>query len=168
MLPRLRVTILLVALILGVFLVYVPLHLRPLDTQLGDTLMPVVPYSGALLFAVGVALSFSGAYYLVRRGDGASFLLEPPQRLVVAGPYAHLQHPILLGGLTMLLGEALWLSSPSIALYATAVTLLSHSYVVYVEEPRLRQKFGVDYRAYRRAVPRWLPRLPTARDSTPD
>jgi len=167
MVPRLRVTTLIVALILGVFLVYVPLQLRPLDTQLGDTLRPVWSCSGALLFVAGMALSFSGAYYLVRRGDGTSFLLKPPPRLVVAGPYAYLQHPILLGGLVMLLGEALWLSSPSVGLYATGVALLSHVYVVYVEEPRLIQKFGTDYRAYRCAVPRWVPKLPTARDSTP-
>ncbi len=167
MFPRPRVTILVVALILGVFLVYVPLQLRPLDTQLGDTLRSVLSYSGALLFVAGMVLSFSGTYYLVRRGDGTLFLLKPPQRLVVAGPYAYLQHPILLGGLIMLLGEALWLSSPSVGLYATGVALLSHVYVVYVEEPRLTQKFGMDYRAYRCAVPRWVPQLPMARDSTP-
>lgn len=169
MFPRLHVAILLVALVLvGVFLVYVPLLLRPLDTQLDDTLMPLLSYSGAPLFVAGAGLSFSGAYYLVRRGDSTSFLLEPSQRLVVAGPYAHLQHPILLGGLIMLLGETLWLSSPSIGLYATGVALLSHAYVVYIEEPRLIQKFGVDYRAYRCAVPRWFPQLPTARENTPD
>lgn len=167
MFPRRRVAILAVALILGVLLLYIPLSLLPLDRRLGDALMPLMACSGALLFVTGMTLGFSAAYYLIRRGDGTPLLFDPPQQLVVAGPYAHLQHPLLLGGLMMLSGEALWLHSPSVGIYAAAVALASHAYVVWVEEPWLIQKFGVDYRAYRRAVPRWLPQLPTSRDDTP-
>lgn len=37
---------------------------------------------------------------------------------------------------------------------------LVHLYVVRVEEPRLVERFGADYAAYARRVPRWLPRRP--------
>lgn len=160
----LRVTILVVALTLGgVLLLYAPLSLRLLDHHFSDILMLVLSCSGAVVFVAGIVLCFSGTYYLVRRGGSTSFLLEPPQRLVVAGPYAYLQHPILLGGLLMLLGEALWLCSPSVSIYSAVLAIICHSYIVYIEEPRLIQKFGVDYRAYRDAVPRWLPYVTTAR-----
>ena len=159
MFPRLHMTILTVFFILGVFLVYVPLHLRPLDKHWKDTLIPVFSYSGALVSIAGALLSLSGSYYLLRRGAGPSFVLTPPQKLVVACPYAHLQHPILLGGLAILIGEALWLWSLSIMIYSVLLALVSHYYVVRVEEPRLRQKFGTDYHAYQRAVPRWFPHV---------
>jgi protein-S-isoprenylcysteine O-methyltransferase Ste14 len=116
-----------------------------------------------LLFVLGFVLSFSGVYYLIRRGGGTPLLYRATERLVVAGPYTYLQHPIFLGLLVMLFGEALWLHSPSIGIYAVVLAILSHWYVVSVEEPQLVQRFGADYRAYRRAVPRWLPQLSVSR-----
>lgn len=122
-------------------------------------LIILMPYGGVLLFVAGAALSFSAIYYLTRRGDGTPLAIAPPRQLVVAGPYAHLQHPAFLGVLVMLFGEALWLRSLSIGTYAVLLAILSHAYVIYIEEPQLAQKFGSDYRAYRQAVPRWFPQL---------
>ncbi len=163
MFPGLRVALTAVA-ILGMLLGCIPLYLLGLDVQLGGVLTPMLPYSGGLLFVMGFVLSFSGLYYLMRRGDGTPLLFARPQRLVVAGPYSHLQHPILLGMCVMLFGEALWLYSPSIGIYATVLAIGSHCYVVYVEEPQLTHRFGVDYRAYRRAVSRWLPQFAPSQD----
>jgi len=166
MLPHLR-TILPAVAIWGVLLVYVPAHLLRLDGQLRGALKPLLPYSGMLLCVIGFALSFSGTYYLLRRGGGTPLLGGEAERLVVAGPYSYLQHPILLGLLVMLFGEAVWLYSPSVGIYAVVLTIMSHSYVVCVEEPQLIRRFGTDYRAYRRAVPRWLPHLVSMSDEGP-
>lgn len=103
-------------------------------------------------------LFFAGAYYLSWRGDGSPFSLHPPKRMVVAGPYARLQHPMTLGVLLIVYAEALWWSSVGIGAYAVVLTLLAKLYLLFVEEPRLERHFGDDYRAYRDAVPRWLPR----------
>ena len=161
--PTLRTTLTVVA-ILGVLLVYFPLHLLRFDGQVRGALRLLLPYSGIVLFVTGFALSFSGTYYLIRRGGATPLLYGETNRLVVAGPYSHLQHPILLGILVMLFGEALWLRSPSVGIYVVVLTTLSHGYVLYVEEPRLVQKFGIDYRSYQRAVPRWLPQLTESRE----
>jgi protein-S-isoprenylcysteine O-methyltransferase Ste14 len=166
MFPHLRTTLTAVA-ILGVLLVYVPVHLLRLDGQLRGVLKPLLPYSGMLLCITGFALSFSGTYYLMRRGGGTPLLCREMDRLVVAGPYSYLQHPILLGLLVMLFGEALWLYSPSVGIYAVVLTTVSHGYVVCVEEPQLIQRFGRDYHAYQRAVPRWLPHFASLSDEGP-
>lgn len=163
MMPNLRMT-LIVIVILAVLLVYVPAHLLRWDGHVRGALKPLLSYSGALLFIMGFALSFSGVYYLIRRGGGIPPLCRAAKRLVVAGPYSHLQHPILLGLLVMLFGEALWLCSTSVGVYAVVLAIVSHSYVVYIEEPRLIQRFGRDYQAYQRAVPRWLPHVASRRD----
>lgn len=146
-------------LLIGILLVYVPLQVRGFDEPLNRALTRLIPYGGVLLFIIGAALSFSAIYYVTRRGGGTPIAFVPPLRLVVAGPYAHLQHPALLGVLAMLLGEALWVRSLSVGTYAVLLAMLSHVYVTYIEEPQLRQKFGSDYRAYQRAVPRWFPQL---------
>jgi protein-S-isoprenylcysteine O-methyltransferase Ste14 len=154
--PRLR-TLIYSIIILGLLLGYVPWQLLQLDAALGESLRSFLMYTGLLLFLLGALLTFSGAYYLVLRGDGTPFLFDPPKRMVVAGPYASMQHPMMLGLLLMVYAEALWFYSVSIILYAVVLTLLSDLYVTYIEEPRLTQRFGDDYRAYRAAVPRWLP-----------
>jgi protein-S-isoprenylcysteine O-methyltransferase Ste14 len=94
---------------------------------------------------------------LRHRGNGTLVPFVPPRRMVVAGPYAHVQHPIWLGLLFVVCGEALWMQSAMLALYAVIVTILANWYVTTIEEPRLEHRFGGDYHAYRAAVPRWVP-----------
>jgi len=142
--------------VLGVLLLYLPWQILRLDAIIGDALNVICAYGGAVGFIAGAALAFSGAYYLVRRGEGTPLPLDPPRRMVVAGPYAHIQHPIFLGVLVMVFGEGLWFRSPSLIAYALLLTVLVNLYVVYIEEPSLEKRFGQDYRAYRNAVPRWF------------
>ncbi|MBM4254807.1 MAG: isoprenylcysteine carboxylmethyltransferase family protein [Deltaproteobacteria bacterium] len=146
-----------VIVIVTLLLVCAPAYMLRWEALIRGALQPLLPYSGVVLVALGLTISFSGTYYLMRRGGGTPLMCRGTQRLVVAGPYAYLQHPILLGVLVMVFGEALWLSSVSVGTYALALTIMSHYYVVHIEEPRLIRRFGPDYRAYQRAVPRWLP-----------
>ena len=44
-------------------------------------------------------------------------------------------------------------------LYALAVGLAFSVFVRGYEEPTLSHRYGAEYVAYRRAVPRWWPRL---------
>jgi len=154
--PGIR-TVIYAVLVLGIVLGYLPWQLLRLDTVVGEHVGALLTYGGVLLFLAGALLLFSGAYYLVLRGDGTPLPLDPTKRLVVAGPYAHIQHPIAFGLLSMAFAEALWLHSPSLGIYALLLTALVNLYLTYIEEPRLERRFGEDYRAYRGAVPRWLP-----------
>ncbi|MGE0826658.1 MAG: isoprenylcysteine carboxylmethyltransferase family protein [Candidatus Binatia bacterium] len=141
----------------GVLLVYLPWQLLRYDPWVQHGLLTLAPYSGVVLCIAGVTLVFSGAYYLGHRGGNTS-IFTAPHRLVVAGPYGHIQHPILLGLLLILFGEALWLCSPTVGVYDSLLAFLLHLYILCVEEPRLENRFGADYRAYRTAIPRWFPR----------
>jgi protein-S-isoprenylcysteine O-methyltransferase Ste14 len=154
--PGLR-TLIYAVFVLGVLLGYLPWLALRLDAVMGEYLDTLLTYGGAFLFLAGALLLFSGAYYLVLRGDGTPLPLDPTKRLVVAGPYAHIQHPMALGLLSVAFAEALWLHSPSLGVYALLLTVLVNLYLTYIEEPGLEKRFGEDYRAYRTAVPRWLP-----------
>ena len=154
--PGLRTTLYAVF-VLGVLLGYLPWQMLRLDAVMGKYLGTLLTYGGAFLFLAGALLLFSGAYYLVLRGEGTPLPLDPTKRMVVAGPYAHIQHPMALGLLSVAFAEALWLHSPSLGVYALLLTVLVNLYLTYIEEPGLEKRFGEDYRAYRTAVPRWLP-----------
>jgi protein-S-isoprenylcysteine O-methyltransferase Ste14 len=154
--PTLR-TILYAVLFLGFWLGYLPWQVLRLDAAIGQFLQAFLMYLGLLLFVLGAGLLFSGAYYLVLRGEGTPLPLDPPKRMVVAGPYARVQHPLMLGLLLVAFAEAFWFYSASLCLYAVLLVVLANLYLTYIEEPRLEKRFGDDYRAYRHAVPRWLP-----------
>lgn len=140
---------------LGLLLGVIPWELLQLEEKTSVRL-GISAVGGGLLFLTGMGLAFSGAYYLKHRGGGTLWPPAPPRRLVVAGPYAHVQHPIWIGVWFIVCGEALWMQSAMLAWYAVIVMLLANLYVRTIEEPRLAQRFGVDYHAYRAAVPRWF------------
>jgi protein-S-isoprenylcysteine O-methyltransferase Ste14 len=94
-----------------------------------------------------------------RRGRGTPLPVDAPQRLVTDGLFGVVRNPIIAGELMVIWGEALLVASWGILLYAVAITAVGHLAVVRVEEPELSRRFGEEYEAYRRRVPRWLPRL---------
>ena len=94
-------------------------------------------------------------------GRGTPALIAPPQRLVVAGFYRYVRNPMYLGfatgwiGLWVVFGHA---NSKLIGIVA-AVALGIHLFVVFYEEPTLRDKFGADYEQYCKNVSRWRPHI---------
>jgi protein-S-isoprenylcysteine O-methyltransferase Ste14 len=60
---------------------------------------------------------------------------------------------LVLGTAGVGLAEASWL----VAAVAAAAAAGAHVWVIRVEEPRLRARFGEAYAEYLRRVPRWLP-----------
>jgi protein-S-isoprenylcysteine O-methyltransferase Ste14 len=154
--PGIR-TVLFAAFFLGIILGYFPWQVLRFDVALSQYVQTFLTYGGVVLFLAGALLSFSGAYYLVLRGDGTPLPFDATKRLVVAGPYAYMQHPMALGLLSMAFAESFWFHSASLGIYAFVLTFAINVYLIYFEEPGLEKRFGEDYRAYRAAVPRWLP-----------
>ena len=92
-------------------------------------------------------------------GIGTPAPAAPTERLVVDGAYRYVRNPMYLAVATVILGQALLLRQVVLLIYeglvGVAVTAFVHGY----EEPALGARFGEEYEAYRRAVPRWRPRL---------
>jgi len=113
---------------------------------------PVLLISGFGLFSWCVSL-------FVRVGRGTLAPWDPTRNLVAIGPYRYVRNPMIGGVAAMLLGEALLWGSLAVGLWACAFILINHAYFVLSEEPGLEKRFGDSYRAYKSAVPRWIPRL---------
>lgn len=68
-----------------------------------------------------------------------------------------------VGVLCVMLGWAVLFQTAVLFLYTLFAVAIFHSFVLFLEEPGLRRKFGEDYDAYRADVNRWLPRLRRSR-----
>jgi protein-S-isoprenylcysteine O-methyltransferase Ste14 len=114
--------------------------------------------AGGVLVAAGAAMWAWTVRLFARTGRGTLAPWDPPERLVVEGPYRHVRNPMITAVLTVLLGEALVFGSAGLLVLACAFLLVNWVYFAAVEEPGLERRFGEQYRAYRDAVPRWVPR----------
>jgi protein-S-isoprenylcysteine O-methyltransferase Ste14 len=66
----------------------------------------------------------------------------------------------MIAGVTFFVfGEALVLRSWPHATWALAFLAVNLCWIPLWEEPQLERRFGIEYRAYRRHVPRFVPRL---------
>lgn len=117
---------------------------------------------GWLLIAAGVALYFACAFWgFAVRGKGTPLPLDPPKKLVVEGPYRIVRNPMYWGVGSVILGEAVVFHSVPLAELVAGFAVGVNLFVLFFEEPALRQKFGAEFEEYCRRVPRWLPRLRT-------
>ena len=110
--------------------------------------------AGILIAVLGLALAARSAQLLAGRGRPRR---GPRPPLVLAGPYLRVRNPLYAGLVVFAAGAGLAVGSWTIALLAVAAAAVAHLWVVRVEEPRLRARFGVAYAEYLRRVPRWLP-----------
>lgn len=80
-------------------------------------------------------------------------------RLVTAGPYAYVRHPLYVG--TFLIGVGFCVVAKSLLLAVAALVffLLVYDRKAAQEERTILGEWGEAYAAYQRAIPRWLPRF---------
>ncbi len=116
-------------------------------------------WAGLALLAVGLTLMAITIRQFAREGQGTLAPWDPTRRLVVSGVYRHVRNPMITGVLCNLAGEALLLRAPALGAWLGVFFLANAVYLPLVEEPGLEKRFGDDYRRYRKAVPRWIPRL---------
>lgn len=118
--------------------------------------VPLAIGVAALCAAVGAVLRVWGAAYL---GPGTVQSFEMQAGSVMAsGPFRFVRNPLYLGLWFMAAGLA-FLMPPSGALFAMVLLSFFIVRLILGEEVFLAQRLGEPYLAYRRAVPRILPRL---------
>jgi protein-S-isoprenylcysteine O-methyltransferase Ste14 len=104
------------------------------------------------LITILIAIFFFGT-----KGAGTPAVFDPPVHLVVRGPHRYVRNPMYASVVVTTIGWALFFRSWPLVLYAGIAWLFFHAFVMLVEEPGLRRRFGADYDAYCVAVRRWIP-----------
>jgi len=107
--------------------------------------------AGGLLLGGGLTLSLWGVASL---GVGQALGLEGELR--VSGPYRFSRNPQYVGDIAATLGWAVLTGSPRVGAVALVATLW-YAVLPASEEPWLEERFGEEYRRYRRRVPRFFP-----------
>jgi protein-S-isoprenylcysteine O-methyltransferase Ste14 len=125
---------------------------------LGGAPAVLVALLGLALIVAGFSLWLWTVRLFSRIGRGTLASWDPTTKLVVEGPYGHVRNPMIGAVATLLVGEAVFFGSPWVLAWAALFLVLNFAYFLLVEEPGLERRFGDEYRAYKRAVPRWLPR----------
>lgn len=138
---------------------WLALMCRRLDKYLRLPLPRWLIAPGVALFVAGAALALTTVVFFIVVGRGTPALFDPPRKFVPHGPYRFVRNPMYIGGVAMLLGLGFYLSSAAMVLFALVAFLLIYMFVVFVEEPGLRKRFGQEYEDYCHAVPRWIPRF---------
>lgn len=135
---------------------WLALHLSRLGLAPFSVSAPVVIGIAAFCAAVGAVLRVWGSAYL---GSGTVHSLDMQAgRVVAAGPYRFVRNPLYLG-LWFMVAALAFLMPPSGAAVALVAITFFQLRLILGEEAFLAQRVGEPYLAYRKAVPRIMPRL---------
>jgi len=129
------------------------------DTRwVGGTVAAAAAHIGGMvLFLAGFALFAWCVSLFARVGQGTLAPWDPTRRLVAVGPYRYVRNPMISAVLSMLLGEALFLGSRVIGIWAATFFVINNIYFRFSEEPGLERRFGAGYLEYKSGVRRWVP-----------
>jgi protein-S-isoprenylcysteine O-methyltransferase Ste14 len=150
-----------VALVLhGVFSVTVPYAILAGTDELAWTQIGLGPvrWAGVAVVAFGIYLYIWSLVALLRSKTSA-IPGQKASHLRTDSWYGRVRHPLLLGVVLILYGEAITFDSWALVAYATLYWGWLTLFVARKEEPELREVFGEAYDAYCEKVPRWIPRL---------
>lgn len=112
----------------------------------------------APVLALGLAIYFWCLWGFAVAGRGTPAPIDPLTQLVVRGLYRRIRNPMYIGVLLVVTAWVVAFRSVAVLEYGVTVALAFHLFVVFVEEPLLRRRFGAAYESYCHAVPRWVPR----------
>lgn len=114
---------------------------------------------GGVCSAVGLFFVIWSNYELLTKGHGGAVVLgrlklsHKTRHLVVTGPYAMCQNPMHMGIVLFYLGLSCAINSFITLLFPLLFLLFACLMAVFVEEPRLKRDFPVEYEQWRLAVP---------------
>ena len=145
------------ALFIGVVLIYVPARLLTWSGIARPAAIEVQQVAGMVIGAVGAAVALWCIFTFAFVGKGTPMPLDPPRRLVIRGPYRFVRNPMYISAGLALAAAALFYESLPLLGYVGLFFFATHVFVVWYEEPTLRQTFGQEYEAYCRQIRRWWP-----------
>jgi protein-S-isoprenylcysteine O-methyltransferase Ste14 len=111
-----------------------------------------------IVASIGICVVVWVSVTFVRRGKGTAVPLLPPTQFVAIGLYRFVRNPMYIGLLLVIIAETIFFRSVWLLIYASLFWLAVHCYVVLIEEPDLKRRFGASYMEYLTATPRWIPR----------
>lgn len=144
-----------------VLMILIPFLMATLNNWL---LLPVIDsvqlkIIGAVLAGLGISTFLLNTFSFKRYGKGTPVPIQPPKELVAVGLYKYVRNSMYLGYFGIVFGEYFIFGHLLLLFYAVVFVILTHLFVIYIEEPGLKKRFGNKYEQYLKSVPRWIPKL---------
>jgi protein-S-isoprenylcysteine O-methyltransferase Ste14 len=105
-----------------------------------------------------LGLTLITATYLFSSGHVVVSDEQRPNSVVANGAFRYVRHPLYLASIFTYLG----LAFSTVSLFSLALFVgifVFHNYIASYEEKLLDEKFGEDYRKYKRRTGKWVPRI---------
>lgn len=122
--------------------------------------------STSLSIALAIPILVIGLFFVLwpmlhfAKAKGTAVPFNPPQKVVVTGPYVYIRNPILAGWFILLFGLGVLLNSISLFFIFTPLYILINTLELkFVEEPELTKRFGKEYLEYKNKTPMFIPKL---------
>jgi protein-S-isoprenylcysteine O-methyltransferase Ste14 len=116
-------------------------------------------FMGIGIICLGLMVMILTISLFITRGKGTLAPWSPTKRLITVGIYRRVRNPMIMGVLTILIGESIAIQSIKIGVWALVFFIVNNFYFILYEEPNLGRKFGEEYMEYKRNVGRWVPRI---------
>lgn len=108
------------------------------------------------LFLAGTMLFTSTLILFDKEGKGTLAPWHPTKHIVKSGIYRHSRNPMYLSVFTILFSEFLFTYNFGMLIWLLLFIMISGLYVIKVEEPHLKKRFGNIYDEYMMKTPRWF------------
>ena len=113
-------------------------------------------YIGLLFFIIGFIIVLVCIFHFATLGNGTLSPVDPTKKLVIKGLYKLTRNPMYVGVIFLLIGEVVFTKSINLLFYTLFVFIGFHLFIKYIEEPRLLNDFGEEYKQYSKSVKRWI------------
>jgi len=111
---------------------------------------------GCLLLLIGVIVSTISYPLFWSVGKGSPVPINPTKNMIEVGLYKYSRNPIYMSHFLLIFGGSLILGYSLLFLYTLFCFIAYNFYIMWVEEPELRKRFGSSYSEYCNKVTRWL------------
>ena len=112
-------------------------------------------YFGILLIILGQIPNF-WIYFYFRKKKTTTHIDRIPDKLITSGLFKITRNPNYLGMVITLLGVAVLLGSLTAFIFPVVFIILTHFFVIPIEERNLENRFGKRYLNYKNKVRRWI------------
>ena len=150
-------TLLYMGIMHGFFTYYFPYQLASATNALFEP--GIFRYLAIPFWLSGTLIIIWCSIDIIRKGRGTPAHLDPPKELVVTGLYRYVRNPIYVGAMLVLFGYIIWSASAWVILYSALAYTAFNFLIIIVEEPILKNTFGMAYTEYIQRVPRWIPKF---------
>jgi len=147
--------IVLIFLFIGFAFVFDP-NISFLIFRYSFTVTPFIGWAGVFITACGVALAIWARFIIGRNWSGAEITLKKDHKLVTAGAYGIVRHPIYTGILLSAIGTMIAKGTPG-DLIGIAFLLFAFLIRIPKEERFMKEQFPAEYPSYMSRVKTLIP-----------